>query len=211
MISLFLAAPVEQNFGKVNITESSSDGFYCETVYFPSPFQNGGRIRVFPSLSHEDHPVNENEASVAMVTSIDQNSFSLCLMESARPTGEMTLNWFAFSDSILPQGVLTGSISYRAFTSGSSCNDVSFARVSFHPQIISSPTVLYANHLLTLVIFMELEIMLSIPLFSFMTFMIGQHLLIIRFIWKLKHYFKPVFHSHISPSLSKNFATEKLY
>ena len=117
----------------MNITESSSDGFYCETVYFPTPFQNGGTIRVFLSLSHEDHPGNENEASVAMVTSIDQNSFSLCLMESARPTGEMTLNWFAFSDSILPQGVLTGSVSYRVFTSGSSCNDVTFARVSF-PQ-----------------------------------------------------------------------------
>ena len=128
---------VGQNFGKVNITESSSDGFYCDTVYFPTPFQNGGTIRVFPSLSHEDHPGNENEASVAIVTSIDQNSFSLCLMESARPTGEMTLNWFAFSDSILPQGVLTGSVSYRVFTSGSSCNDVTFARVSFHCTLLN--------------------------------------------------------------------------
>ena len=136
MICIFLTAEaVEQNFGKVNITESSSDGFSCKAVYFPTPFQNSGTIRVFPSLSHEDHPGNENEASVAMVTSIDQtidqNSFSLCLMESARPTGEMTLNWFAFSDRILPQGVLTGSVSYRVFTSGSSCNDVTFARVNF--------------------------------------------------------------------------------
>ncbi len=124
------AAIAEQNFGKVNITESSSDGFYCENVSYPTPFQNGGTIRVFPSLSHEDHPGNENEASVSVITSVDQNSFSLCLMEPARATGEMTLNWFAFSDGILPQGVLTGSVSYSVFTSGSSCNDIIFSRVS---------------------------------------------------------------------------------
>ena len=136
---LIVTAVVGQNFGKVNITNSSSDGFYCKTVYFPTPFQNGGTIRVFPSLSHEDHPGNEKEASVAMVTSIDQSSFSLCLMESAEPTGEMTLNWFAFSDGILPQGVLTGSVSYNVFTSGSSCNDVSFARTfNAPPKILLS-------------------------------------------------------------------------
>ena len=128
------AATIEQNFGKVNITESSPDGFYCETVSYATPFQNGGTIRVFPSLSHEDHPGNGNEASVAVVTSVNQNSFALCLMEPARPTGEMTLNWFAFSDAILPQGVRTGSISYSVFTSGSSCNDITFSRVSFHTQ-----------------------------------------------------------------------------
>ena len=128
---MFIAAAiVEQNFGKVNITESSSDGFYCETVSYPTPFQSGGTIRVFASLSHEDHPGNGNEASVSVVTSVDQNSFSLCLMEPARPTGEMTLNWFVFSDGILPQGVLTGSVSYSVFTSGSSCNDIIFSRVS---------------------------------------------------------------------------------
>ena len=115
----------------MNITESSSDGFYCETVSFPTPFHNGGTIRVFPSLSHEDHPGNENEASVAMITSVDQNSFSICIMEPADPNGEVTLNWFGFSDTILPRGVLTGSVSYSLFTSGSSCNDISFARVSF--------------------------------------------------------------------------------
>ena len=128
---MFIAAAiVEQNFGKVNITESSSDGFYCETVSYPTSFQSGGTIRVFASLSHEDHPGNGNEASVSIVTSVDQNSFSLCLMEPARPTGEMTLNWFVFSDGILPQGVLTGSVSYSVFTSGSSCNDIIFSRVS---------------------------------------------------------------------------------
>ena len=123
---------IEQNFGKVNITEKSSDGFYCDTVQFPAPFQNGGTIRVFPSLSHEDHPGNGNEASVAIVTSVDQNSFSICLTEPAQPTGEMTLNWFAFNDAVLPQGTLTGSVSYSLFTSGSSCNDVTFSSVSFY-------------------------------------------------------------------------------
>ena len=126
------AATVEQNFGKLNITESSSDGFYCETVYFPNAFRSGGTVRVFPSVSHEDHPGNGNEASVAEITSVDQNSFSICLLEPAQPTGEMTLNWFAFSDSILPSGTLAGSVSYNTFTSGSSCNDVTFSRVSFH-------------------------------------------------------------------------------
>ena len=129
---------IEQNFGKVNITESSSDGFYCDTVQFQNPFQNGGTIRVFPSLSHEDHPGNGNEASVAIVTSVDQNSFSICLTEPAQPTGEMTVNWFAFSDAVLPQGTLTGSVSYSLFTSGSSCNDVTFLRVSFHKVTGSS-------------------------------------------------------------------------
>ena len=126
------ATTAEQNYGKVNITESYSDGFYCENVPFPSPFQNGGTIRVFPSLSHEDHPGNGNEAAVAVVTSVDQNSFSICLLEPAQPTGEMTLNWFAFSDRILPRGIQTGRVSYSVFTSGSVCNDISFARVSFH-------------------------------------------------------------------------------
>ncbi|XP_028415977.1 uncharacterized protein LOC114539542 [Dendronephthya gigantea] len=132
-------ALVKQSFGKVNITESSSDGFYCETVNFATPFQYGGTIRVFPSLSHEDHPGNENEASVAVVGSIDCYAFSVCLMEPARPTGEMTLNWFAFSDSVLPRGVLTGSVYYNAFTSGSVCKDRSFARTfSAPPKIFLS-------------------------------------------------------------------------
>ena len=131
-IFVFLqTATVEQNFGKVNITESSSDGFYCDTVRFPIPFQSGGTIRVFPSLSHEDHPGNGNEASVAVVHSIDRNSFSVCLTEPAQPTGEMTLNWFAFSDGVFPLGILTGSVSYNAFTSGSVCNDLTFAQVNF--------------------------------------------------------------------------------
>ena len=129
---MITAAIVQQNFGKVNITESSSDGFYCDTVQFQNPFQNGGTIRIFPSLSHEDHPRNGNEASVAIVTSVDQNSSSICLTEPAQPTGEMTLNWFAFSDAVLPQSTLTGSVSYSLFTSGSSCNDVTFSQVSLH-------------------------------------------------------------------------------
>ena len=124
------AAIVVQNFGKLNITESSSDGFYCETVSFPNPFRNHGTIRVFPSLSHENHLAHGNEALVAEITSVDQNSFSICVMEPAQPTGEMTLNWFAFSDSIFPSGTLAGSVSYSAFTSGSACNDVTFSRVS---------------------------------------------------------------------------------
>lgn len=121
---------MEQKFGKANITESASDGFYCETLRFLNPFQSEGSIRVFPSLSHEDNPGNENEASVTIVDSVDKNSFSICLMEPAQPTGRMTLNWFAFSDGFLPTGVLTGSVSYNAFTSGSVCTDVNFARVS---------------------------------------------------------------------------------
>ena len=123
---------IEQNFGKVNITERSSDGFYCDTIQFQNPFQNGGTIRVFPSLSHEDHPGRRNEAAVAIVTSVNQTSFSICLTEAARPTGKMALNLFAFSDAVLPQGILTGSVSYSLFTSGSSCNDVTFSRVSLH-------------------------------------------------------------------------------
>ena len=123
---------MEQSFGKLNITESSSDGFYCETISFATPFQSGNTIRVFPSLSNEDHPRNANEASVAMLDSVDRNSFSVCLMEPAQPTGEMTLGWFAFSDGVLPSGTLTGSVSFSLFTSSSVCNDVTFSRVSCH-------------------------------------------------------------------------------
>ncbi|CAB4018490.1 CD209 antigen E, partial [Paramuricea clavata] len=133
------ATTAEQNYGKVNITGNYSDGFYCENVLFPSPFQNGGTIKVFPSLSHEDHPGNGNEAAVAVVTSIDQNSFSICLLEPAQPTGEMTLNWFAFNDGILPRGIQTGSVLYSVFTSGSACNDISFARTFYTtPKILLS-------------------------------------------------------------------------
>ena len=128
---------IEQNFGKVNISKSSSDGFFCDTIQFPKPFQNGGTIRVFPSLSHEDHPGRRNEAAVAIVTSVNQTSFSICLTEPARPTGKMTLNLFAFSDAVLPQGIVTGSVSYSLFMSGSSCNDVTFSRVSFHKAAVS--------------------------------------------------------------------------
>lgn len=95
---------------------------------------------MFPSLSHEDHPGNENEALVAVVTSLDQNSFSVCLMEPAQPTGNMTLNWFAFSDGLLPQGSMAGTVSFNVFTSGSACSDITFARVSsiiqFHNAIV---------------------------------------------------------------------------
>ncbi|XP_028415978.1 uncharacterized protein LOC114539543 [Dendronephthya gigantea] len=138
-LSIMSAAIVEQNFGKANITENSSDGFFCETVRFPTPFQNGRTIRAFSSLSHEDHPGNENEALVAVINSVDRNSFSVCLMEPARPTGEMTLNWFAFSDGFLPRGTLTGTVSYGAFTSGSVCTDVFFSRVfNVPPKILLS-------------------------------------------------------------------------
>ena len=134
IIFLFIitAATLQQNFGKVNITERSPDGFFCDTVQFLTPFQNGGTIRVFPTLSHEDHPGRRNEASVAIVTSVNQTSFSICLTEPEKPRGKMTLNLFAFSDAVLPQGILTGSVSVSLFTSGSSCNDVTFSRVSFH-------------------------------------------------------------------------------
>ncbi|XP_028411847.1 uncharacterized protein LOC114534584 [Dendronephthya gigantea] len=60
-------------------------------------------------------------------------------MEPARPTGEMTLNWFAFSDGFLPRGTLTGTVSYGAFTSGSVCTDVFFSRVfNVPPKILLS-------------------------------------------------------------------------
>lgn len=130
-LSFITAATGEQNFGKQSITKNSFNGFYCENVNFSTPFQNGGIVRVFPSLSHEDDPGNQKEALVAVVDSVGPNSFSICLMEPAPPTGKMTINWFAISDRVLPLGVETGSVSYNDFTSGSVCNGVTFARVSF--------------------------------------------------------------------------------
>ena len=115
----------------MNITGSDSDGFYCEQVSFSNaPFQSGTTVKVFTSLSHEDNPDNVNEASVAMVTSVDYSSFNVCTMEPSQPSGKLTLNWLAFGDNSLPQGVLSGSVPFNVFTSGSSCSVVTFSLVS---------------------------------------------------------------------------------
>ena len=113
----------------MNITERDSDGFYCEQVSFSAPFQSGSTVRVFPSLSHENHPHIANEAAVVMVMSVNYVRFNVCVIEPSQPAGEVTLNWFAFSDNILPQGIQAGSVSYNMFTSGTSCSVVTFVRV----------------------------------------------------------------------------------
>ena len=130
---LFIGTAIQQKHGKINITDfqSNSGGFYCKQVFFSAPFQNVTSVKVFPSLSHEGHPDNVNEAAVAMVMSVDYLQFNVCIMEPSRPSGKVTLNWLAFGDNSLPQGVLSGSVSYNVFTSGSSCSVVIFSRVRF--------------------------------------------------------------------------------
>lgn len=135
-----LGIPIQQKHGNVNITVSNSDGFYCKQVSFSTPFQNGTTVKVFPSLS---------QVSVAMVTSVDYSSFNVCIMEPSEPSGNVNLNWLAFGDKFLPQGILSGGVSYNMFTSGCSCSDVTFSRVSsgfleyFHRKTFYEKFTLY--------------------------------------------------------------------
>lgn len=120
---------VYYRFGKSNITESSADGFFCGNITFPVEFQGKGKLRVFPSSSFESVPLNGNEASVVIVDGINDEFFSVCVMEPAQTTGLMTISWFAFSDRHLPPGSKTGSAPISVFTTGSSCTNITFPEV----------------------------------------------------------------------------------
>ena len=84
---------------------------------------------MFPSTSFEGTTLNGSEASVVIVDEINDDFFSVCVMEPAQTTGLMTINWFAFSDRHLPRGSQTGTTPFPVFTSGSSCTNVTFPQV----------------------------------------------------------------------------------
>lgn len=128
-VVLFLASVIYHRFGKTNITDASADGFYCGNITFPVAFQGKGKLRVFPSASFESVVRNDTEASVVIVDEINDDFFSVCVMEPAQVTSMMTINWFAFSDRHLPPGTQTGTAPVGMFTSGSSCINVTFAQV----------------------------------------------------------------------------------
>lgn len=82
-------------------------------------------------MSREAQPDKKNEALVSVITAVNRSFFSLCVMEPAQTSGNTTLNWFAINDNNnLPLGILSGSVSYKLFTSGNSCSDVKFSSVS---------------------------------------------------------------------------------
>ena len=120
---------IYQKFGKTNISDTNADGFFCGNITFPIAFQGKGKLRVFPSTSFEGTTLNGSEASVVIVDEINDDFFSVCVMEPAETTGLITINWFAFSDRHLPPGSQTGTNPFGDFTSGSSCTNITFPQV----------------------------------------------------------------------------------
>ena len=133
------ASVIYQRFGKTNISDTHADGFFCGNITFPVAFQGKGKLRVFPSTSFEGTTLNGSEASVVIVDEINDDFFSVCVMEPAQTTGLMTINWFAFSDRHLPTGSQTGTNPFGDFTSGSSCTNITFPQqFSKEPRLLIS-------------------------------------------------------------------------
>ena len=149
-IILFPGSVIYHRFGKTNITDANADGFYCGNITFPVAFQGKGNLRVFPSTSFESIQQNGTEASVVIVDEINDDFFSVCVMEPAQVTRMMTINWFAFSDRHLPSGTQTGTASVGVFTSGCSCINVTFPQVTYF-GVFAQPKVVNLTGLLQLV------------------------------------------------------------
>ena len=64
-----------------------------------------------------------------------QNSFRICVLESGLGTnGSAVVNWIAFRGT--PSSALNGIASFNAFTSGTKCERVDFAKVWFLCSVV---------------------------------------------------------------------------
>ncbi|PFX13617.1 CD209 antigen-like protein E [Stylophora pistillata] len=113
--------------GKINFTASYPDLHYCTNVQFPRAFSSSRNVRVITSISYESNTRSVHNSAVVWTSDVTQSSFRVCVLESGpRTNGSAVVNWIAFRSA--PSGMLDGTASLSAFTSGTKCERVTFAQ-----------------------------------------------------------------------------------
>ena len=114
--------------GKINFTASYPDLLYCANVQFPRAFSSSRNVRVITSISYESNARSVHDSAVVWTSDVTKSSFRVCILESGPGTnGSAVVNWIAFRSA--PSGMLDGTASLSAFTSGTKCERVTFAQV----------------------------------------------------------------------------------
>ncbi|RMX44590.1 hypothetical protein pdam_00002715 [Pocillopora damicornis] len=122
--------------GKINFTASYPDLLYCTNVQFPRAFSSSRNVRVIASIGYESNTRSVHDSAVVWTSDVTQSSFRVCALESGLGTnGSAVVNWIAFRSA--PSGMLDGTASFSAFTSGTKCE-----RVTFVQRFASIPKVL---------------------------------------------------------------------
>ena len=118
--------------GKINFTASYPDLLYCTNVQFPRAFSSSRNVRVIASIGYESNTRSVHDSAVVWTSDVTQNSFRVCALESGLGTnGSAVVNWIAFRGA--PSGMLDGTASFSAFTSGTKCERVTFVQVRAWP------------------------------------------------------------------------------
>ncbi|PFX12948.1 C-type lectin domain family 4 member M [Stylophora pistillata] len=113
--------------GKINFTAYYPDLLYCTNVQFPRAFSSSRNVRVITSISYESNTGSVHDSAVVWTSDVAQSSFRVCVLESGPGTnGSAVVNWIAFRSA--PSGILDGTASLSAFTSGTKCERVTFAQ-----------------------------------------------------------------------------------
>ena len=114
--------------GKINFTASYPDLLYCTNVQFPRAFSSSRNVRVIASIGYESNTRSVHDSAVVWTSDVTQSSFRVCALESGLGTnGSAVVNWIAFRGA--PSGMLDGTASFSAFTSGTKCERVTFVQV----------------------------------------------------------------------------------
>ena len=80
------------------------------------------------SIGYEFNTRSVHDSAVVWTSDVTQNSFRVCALESGLGTnGSAVVNWIAFRSA--PSGMLDGTASLSAFTSGTKCERVTFVQV----------------------------------------------------------------------------------
>ncbi|XP_022809623.1 uncharacterized protein LOC111346613 [Stylophora pistillata] len=124
--------------GKINFTAYYPDLLYCTNVQFPRAFSSSRNVRVITSISYESNTGSVHDSAVVWTSDVAQSSFRVCVLESGPGTnGSAVVNWIAFRSA--PSGILDGTASLSAFTSGTKCERVTFAqRFASIPKVLAT-------------------------------------------------------------------------
>ncbi|PFX13619.1 RNA-directed DNA polymerase from mobile element jockey [Stylophora pistillata] len=132
--------------GKINFTASYPDLLYCTNVQFPRAFSSSRNVRVITSISYESNTRSVHDSAAVWTSDLTQSSFRVCVLESGPGTnGSAVVNWIAFRSA--PSGMLDGTASFSAFTSGTKCERVTFAQILILASMSLVTILLSARHL----------------------------------------------------------------
>ncbi|KAK3737634.1 hypothetical protein QZH41_018434, partial [Actinostola sp. cb2023] len=122
---------------------SSVDGYYCDTITFPSAFTGVGSVKVFTSVGFGMSSTRVHDVVFTWVESVTTSSFKVCLVESGTGSnGNATINWIAYQGT--ESGVADGSARFRDWTTGTQCNHVPLQIVDFNEPYYSPPSIVLA-------------------------------------------------------------------